>query len=118
MTREDSLRHPVPAEAPDSVPAWLRSDSSFAGPTQYIPLRFTRNILGLQFKSDATQSQRQAAVDMISGRVIGGYRAAGIYLVWVEDPGDGSGIMPAVERLESLPFVSGATPDLATTPNE
>jgi len=79
---------------------------------------FATLIVGVQFTSDATASQRQSAIDLISGRFIGGHRAAGIYLVRVEDPGDGSSIMRAVERLEALPFVAGATPDLATTPND
>jgi hypothetical protein len=108
----------VPAEAPDTVPAWVVADSTQTGPTRYIPVRFTKNIIGVQFKSDATSSQRQSAIDAVFGRVIGGYRAAGIYLVWVQDPGDGSGIIGAVERLESLPFVAGATPDMATQPND
>lgn len=107
----------VPAQAPDTAPAWLDADSSFTGPTRYIPVRFIRNIVGLQFRDSATQAQRQYAIALVSGKVIGGYRTAGIYLVQVEDSGDGSGIMRAIERLESLPFVSGATPDIATSPD-
>ena len=104
-------------EAPDRVPA-CSPPIRASGASRYIPMRFLRNIVGVQFTSDATASQRQTAIDLIQGRVIGGPRAAGIYLVRVEDPGDGSGIMKAVERLEALPSVAGATPDLATTPND
>ncbi|MBA3759226.1 MAG: hypothetical protein H0X07_01700 [Gemmatimonadales bacterium] len=104
-------------EAPDRVPAWLSADSSFRGLTVHPDAVSPEHRRG-SVTSDATASQRQTAIDLIQGRVIGGPRAAGIYLVRVEDPGDGSGIMKAVERLEALPSVAGATPDLATTPND
>ena len=48
----------VPAEAPDSVPSWARADSSFVGPSRYIPLRFIRNVVGVKFRKEATQSER------------------------------------------------------------
>ena len=107
----------MPAEAPDTVPSWARADSSFVGPSQYISVRFIRNIVVLQFRKEATQPQRQRAVDLVSGNVIGGYQNTGIYLVQVADPGDGSAIMRAAERLTALPFVSAASPDIELGPN-
>jgi hypothetical protein len=103
----------VPAEPPDSVPAWAVADSSYIGPSQYISAKFIKNLVVLQFREGATQAQRQSAIELVSGTVIGGYRSSGIYLVRVADPGDGSGIVQAAERLSALPFVSAASPDIA-----
>jgi hypothetical protein len=102
----------VPAEAPDTVPSWARADSSLLGPSQYISARFIRNIVVLQFRKEATQPERQQAVDLVSGKVIGGYRSTGIYLVQVADPGDGSVIVRAAERLTALPSVLAASADI------
>lgn len=99
------------------MPSWVNADSSWAGPSSYIPVKFTKTIVVLQFKSEATQAERQAAVDSVAGTVIGGYNAAGIYLLQVSDPGDGSGIMRAVEKLEALPNVLGATPNVEFGPH-
>ena len=122
-TEPDQLkitRHPVtgivPLEPPDTVPSWARADSSFAGPSEYIPLRFIKNIVGLEFRKEATQHERQRAVDLVSGTVIGGYPGIGIYLVQVDDPGDGSVIMRVVEMLEAMPSVSWAGPDFEFGP--
>ena len=102
----------VPAEAPDTVPSWAVADSSYAGPSQYISARFIRNLVVLQFHKEATQPERQRAVDLVSGTVIGGYRSGGIYLIQVADPGDGSVIVRAAEHLNALPSVLAASPDV------
>ena len=113
-------RHPatgiVPLEPPDTVPSWAHADSSFAGPSQYIPLRFIRDIVGLEFRKEATQHERQRAVDLVSGTVIGGYPGIGIYLVQVDDPGDGSVIMRVAEMLRAMPFVASAGPNFEFGP--
>ena len=96
--------------APDSVPAWVLADSSFAAPTRYTGLKFSKNIVRLRFRSEGTPAERRSAIELVSGRVVGGYRAPGIFLVRVADPGDGSGIERAAERLRALPFVSVAGP--------
>ena len=62
----------VPA-APDSVPAWVRADSNFTGPSAHIPVRFRKNILVVHFRREATQPQRQEAIDRISGTVVGAF---------------------------------------------
>jgi hypothetical protein len=99
------------AAAPDSVPAWLRSDSSVAGPSRYIPAKFARNIVAIRFRAEATPAERRAAIDLVDGRLIGGDRESGVYLVRVNDPGDGSVIERAAERLRALPYVVLAIPN-------
>jgi len=110
--------HVVPAEAPDSVPAWVRQDS-LAGPSAYIPIRFRKNILVVHFRREATQAQRQEAIDLISGTVVGGINRGtgnGMYLVRVPDPGDGSVLVRASDQLHRLPYVSAAGPDIEFGP--
>lgn len=110
----------VPAAAPDTVPSWVRVDP-LIGPSAYIPVKFRRNILVVHFRREATQTQRQAAIDMISGTVVGGTNrntGNGFYLIRVADPGDGSGLVRAAERLKGFPFVSSAGPDIEFGPNE
>ena len=96
--------------APDSVPSWLLDDSSFAAPSRYIGPKFTKNVVWVQFGAEATPAERRLAVELVSGRVIGGYRATGMFLVRVPDPGDGSGIIRAQERLSALPIVAATGP--------
>ena len=88
--KEDAA-YPVPAQAPDSVPAWVRADSNLAGPSAHIPVRFRKNLLVVQFQRQATQAERQAAIDLVAGTVVGGGGggSGGIYLVRVPGPGDG-----------------------------
>jgi hypothetical protein len=120
---EREIRLPLDPEvagfgaAPDSVPAWLRSDSSIAGPSRYIAGGFVRNLVGIRFGSEATPAQRRSAIELVGGRLIGGHRAIGVYLVWVADPGDGSGIERAAVRLRALPYVVLATPDYVRHPD-
>ena len=96
--------------APDSVPSWLLADSSFADPTPYTGLKFARNIVRLQFRPEGSPAERRSAIGAVSGRVVGGYRVTGTFLVQVMDPGDGSGIERAAARLRALPFVAVAGP--------
>jgi len=109
----------VPAEAPDSVPAWVRADSNFTGPSAHIPIKFRNNILVVHFRREATQAQRQFAIHLISGVVVGGSNGGtgnGMYLVRVADPGDGSVLVRASEHLKRLPYVSAASPDIEFGP--
>lgn len=109
----------VPAEAPDSVPAWVRADSNFAAPSAYIPVRFRRNILVVHFRRTATQAERQAALDLVSGTVVGGHSGRtgnGFYIVRVADPGDGSRLVEASDQLDALPQVTSAGPDIEVGP--
>lgn len=113
-------RSVVPAQAPDSVPAWVRADSNLSGPSAHIPVKFRKNLLVVQFRREATQAQRQAAIDLISGTVVGGDNGGagnGIYLVRVADPGDGSELVRAGQRLQALPQIFAASPDVAFGPN-
>jgi hypothetical protein len=112
-----AARQPVPAEAPDSVPGWVRADSNMTGPSASIPVRFRKNLLIVQFDRKATQAERQAAIDLVAGTVVGGGGGT-IYLVRITDPGDGSEMVKAGKRLETLPYVLAASPDYEMSRNQ
>jgi hypothetical protein len=82
---------PVPAPAPDTLPAWTLDDSSYSG-------NYLKRVLTLRFRSTATQADRQAVIASINGAVIGGFRppsGEGIY--YVRLPGN-----PTIEALDSI----------------
>jgi hypothetical protein len=66
------------------------------------------------------RGQRQAAIDLVSGVVMGGHNRTGngMYLVRVADPGNGSALTRASERLEALPSVSAASPVSPSDPSD
>ena len=109
---------PVPMVPPDSVPAalWaaLHAPSNIeSGPEWGVP--YARNLLMLMFKSAATQQQRQSAVDLISGTVIGGQRmGAGErwYYVTIRDDGTGRPLFAAISALKALPQVQIVGPEI------
>src|ERR1041385_5737864 len=95
---------PVPAMAPDTVPAWVYDDSSYTRSGS----GFLRRTLTVLFKATATQAERQAAVDRISGVVVGGRALPpedGPYLVKV--PWD-----PTEQQLDSLATVLEGLPQV------
>lgn len=66
----------VPMTPPDSIPAWITADSSLDRSGG-----FTKGVVVVLFQKGATQRQRQAAVDLIGGRVVGGQYAGPAYRV-------------------------------------
>lgn len=104
----------VPAIAPDSLPAdygdsttWVSGGSHFRG-------TILRDILVLVFKPGTSQPDRQAAVDLVHGVVVGGRHIAatgGLYLVRVPTDGMIEPLFQAIGMLRALPQVSIAMPD-------
>ncbi|MDZ4864140.1 MAG: S8 family serine peptidase [Gemmatimonadota bacterium] len=96
---------PVPALPPDSTAAWVLADSSID------TTGFTKNLLVVLFQSTATQADRQAAISMVGGVVVGGLPMTtgdGYYLVQIADSGAGLQLDSAVVRLKQLPTVVDA----------
>ena len=106
---------PVPAVAPDSVPDWVYADENIISNSPLMPGKFLRNIVIIGFQMDATQAERQAAVDAINGTVIGGrrwYRTDGDYYVQIQDDGTARPLFEALETLNALPQVDLAYREL------
>jgi hypothetical protein len=98
---------------PDSVPDWLSADSSAIGPTDSIGFSFTKNAAIVVFHENATLAERQLAVALVGGKVVGGRPSAlgsADYYLWLPDDGSGSQLLAATRRLKALPQVSVAMP--------
>lgn len=72
---------------------------------------YPRNIIQLFFTRTATREDRQSAIDMINGRVIGG---GGVYYHVLVPTTTGNALWASIDRLAALPHVSLAVPDLMT----
>lgn len=102
-TDVNGLTVQVPASPPDTVPSWFRDDSSFVS----VPRRgrFLRGVVSVLFVESATQVQREKAITLVGGKVIGGEPAVdhdGFYYLRVPDDGTGAQLQQAVDVLNHL----------------
>ena len=97
---------------PDSIPAWVHSDTNMAAPTATGSGNFTKRIVKVRFRPSATLADRQLAIASVNGQVMGGKLPpdgiGGYYLVQVSDDGTGTGILSAAKKLMTLPQVESA----------
>jgi len=109
---ECPVRRAVPAVAPETIPAWAGADSNRLVDPAGVRSAVARNVVQVMFVPGAPQADRQAAVDLVGGAVIGGRRyldeGGGLYLVQV--PGDSTGerVLRAIRLLATLPQVTDA----------
>ncbi len=75
---------------------------------------YPRDMIWLWFYDDTPYADRQAAIDSIGGTVVGGYpfRPGGAYYVRICHDGTAGPLHRAIRRLQALPGVRLATPDL------
>jgi hypothetical protein len=78
---------------------------------------FPRDIVLLIFKNGTSIEQKQAAIDLVDGEVIGGAPPKipgieGVYVVRVPDDGTSRPLMRAIDALEALPQILAATVDV------
>lgn len=112
----------VPPAAPDSLPAGLYDESNVRFGSACVTGPMLRGIVVVIFQQGATQAERQEAVDLVNGVVIGGVHAVeeleGSYYVRVEDDPDGQILCDAVEALNALPQVLFAGEELFGFPDQ
>ena len=72
---------------------------------------YPRNVVMIAFRDEATQEQKQAAIDAIDGEVIGG-GWIDYYYVRIQDDGTADPLWKAIDLLEALPQVANAGPDI------
>lgn len=115
-TVQGSLMPPMP---PDSLPAHFYDDANWVENPPCRSLPIVRHLVAVWFKENATPEQRQAALDLVGGTVVGGVPISeqGLYLLWVDDNGTGAGVCQAVSALQALPYVELARPDYEVGPN-
>jgi subtilisin family serine protease len=110
---------PVPAVAPDTVPqAIFDSANVVADPPEFTG-RILRNIVVVEFREDASQTERQQAVDLVDGEVVGGWQfgvGEGWYAVRVPDDGSTVRLFRAIHLLAGLPQVVLAGPHVVDAP--
>ena len=117
----EPLRFPVvPPRAPDYEPEDMYADSAIIADTEWISGPFLRNVIGVAFMPGATQAERQAAIDLIGGVVIGGmaYADDGEYYVRIAGDYTGEAVVKATELLGSLPQVYAAWAIIVPTGDE
>ena len=98
----------VPALPPESVPAAIYDPENLITDSPLMSGTFPRNIVVVLFDPDAPQEERQTAIDLIDGEVVGGMRSFGddgFYLVRIQDDGTAGPLFEAIEMLEALPQV-------------
>lgn len=113
---------PVESGVPDTPPGeWLVPGDSIANLYSFrrtmlshrrLNGPYPRNVLTVFFTPDVTREDRQSAIDAVDGHVIGGRRV--FYYVVIPDDGTAEPLWAAIDRLNGLPHVRHAAPDLLT----
>ncbi len=104
-------RVPVPATAPDTLPAWVYAPVNLASDTG-ASYDYFADVIVVTFKASATQVDRQAAIDAINGAVVGGQPmppGEGFYYVRLDARRRLEPLTNAVTKLWSLPQVAAAS---------
>jgi hypothetical protein len=104
----------VPATAPDTVPVWINSKSNIVWASKQSPFPFVKDLVIVLFHPSAPQVQRQAAIDAVHGRVIGGMRLNGVdgmYFVSLPPDSKHARVFEAVIALKAMAGVGSAIPD-------
>lgn len=98
----------VPMRAPEHIPSWLYDPANSVRCEGLLMGDCVPNVLKVWFHSSATQSEREAAVELIDGTLIGGSNA-GYYVQIPMDPTLGK-MSTALNRLRQLTSVLDAFP--------
>jgi hypothetical protein len=114
----------VPAETnvtlapPDTIPEWVHADSNIADVTSIVGGPFTRQVLIVTFRNDASLADRQLAVALVGGQVVGGVAGeGGYYVVRISDPDrSGKQLFAARRRLAQLPQVRNVRMEVYLSP--
>jgi hypothetical protein len=109
---------PVPAQAPDSIPAWLFAPGNLVRDPPGLAGRSVKNAITVLFMPGVSVEAKAAAISMVNGRVVGGYPqefGEGLYYVTVPADSTAWTMLRAIDRLNRLPQVAGATVVFAET---
>jgi hypothetical protein len=111
----EGKRAPVPALPPDSLPADYGDSTRAVSGGTHIAGKILPDIIVLTFKKGAPQADRQSAIALVNGVVVGGRRGLdgdGLYLVRVPVDGTLEPLFEAIARLSQLPQVAIAMPEM------
>jgi hypothetical protein len=105
---------PVPAVAPDTIPAWVFADSNVVSDSVQSAAAFYANVIEVKFVPGASQANRQTAIDAVGGEVVGGESlpagGEGAYFVRIAAGRQIDPLREAARALRAMPQVDGAAP--------
>ena len=105
---------------PTTVESWVEADTNVSGPTDSVHVSFVKRVLALRFHFGTLLVDRQLAIALVDGHVVGGRRdgpygpegiaavSDGLYYLQVPDDGSGAQLVRASIRLSKLPQVQMA----------
>lgn len=104
----------VPEQSPDTIPADFYAAARIAEDLAGLRGRYLRDVLSVVFVPGTPLEERQAALDLVRGRVMGGQRGSlpdvGEYFVSLPADTTANTLVAAMDRLNLLPGVAGAAP--------
>ena len=107
---------PVPVPPPDSTPAWIFADSNRVGVgCPHCSPAYVKDVVVVAFHPTASPQDRQAAVELVCGEVVGGLPwsdGGGYYYVRVPHDSLQRNVHAAIDELRRLPAVHSAFRDL------
>lgn len=106
----------VPVTAPSTTPAWFYDPAYSINCGTLLTGTCLRNVLMIDFRPSATQEERQAALDVVGGRVVGGQHGAYYATIPTPDTNYLLHLSNAVQALAKLPQVEYVAPYLTTLP--
>ncbi|MCY7378155.1 MAG: hypothetical protein LH467_02310 [Gemmatimonadaceae bacterium] len=108
----------VPSVPPDSLPSDYSDTTKAVSGGRFVAGMILPDILVLGFKRNTPQADRQSAIALVKGVVVGGRKRPdgdGLYLVRVPVNGTLDSLFQAIQRLRQLPQVSTVTPEVIFT---
>lgn len=105
----------VPATAPDTVPRAIYRTGRYVTGSSWISGTFLRDVVVVGFRKGATAEERETAVELVSGTVVGGRNSGtgeGEYFVQIPDTGSEAGLAAAIAELSALPQVEFAVAEI------
>ena len=108
----------VPAVPPDSLPSDYSDTTKAVSGGEFVAGMILPDILVLEFKRNTSQADRQSAIALVKGMVVGGRKRPdgdGLYLIRVPVDGTLKPLFQAIERLKQLRQVSTVTPEVIFT---
>lgn len=124
MVYVDRASQSVPATTPNTFPADLYNNpANVLENSPYFALSnaVLKDVVSVRFQEGVPQAERQTAVDLVGGEVIGGQpfdNMEGYYLVRVQDDGTGAQLRAAIDILNTLPQVGVAEAEYLHWPEE
>jgi hypothetical protein len=104
---------------PDTLPAWVRSDTNVSQRTDSVHVRFMKRMIKVSFVPTAALADRQLAIAYVNGVVVGGQQnpdGTGYYYVQLPFDATGANLFSISRKLRTLPQVESAHAEIVLDP--